>query len=169
MKPILFTDEMVRAVLDGRKTQTRRPLKPQPEKLIFDEMTASLLLPLSDCPLGQVGDRLWVRETWAMDNNCGHHFRATEPDYKPGAWNPPMYMPHWASRITLEITDVRIQRIAEISNEDCVAEGIPCFPTDGPDYQKVRFFDLWDSLYAKKGFGWEANPWVWAITFKKVE
>ena len=77
-------------------------------------------------------------------------------------------MSHWQSRITLEITEVRIQRIAEISNEDCVAEGIPCFPTDGPDYQKVRFFDLWDSLYSKKGFGFEANPWVWAITFKKV-
>ena len=236
MRPILFTDEMVRAVLDGRKVQTRRPLKPQPEKLIFDEMTASLLPPLSDCPFGQVGDRLWVRETFCLEHQVEKdqlppfddsrpirweyegmesdpegadrwiqpHYRATDPtpelaygdsDGEPTVrWKPSIHMPRWASRITLEITEIRIERLQEITEEDVRAEGARKFTNLPPDPSlypygneprwsmedprstreclgsgRYAFANLWERLYAKKGLGWYANPWVWVIGFRRVE
>ena len=212
-RPIIFSGEMVRAILEGRKTQTRRPvirygnssvkrvLGPTKDgffDFIFPEERGSSkdgIGHLVKCPFGQVGDRLWVRETWAMDSNCRHHFRATEPDYKPytGAWNPSLYMSHWQSRITLEITDIRIERLQEITEEDAKAEGARKFTNLPPDPSlypygneprwsmedprstreclgsaRYAFANLWERLYAKKGLGWYANPWVWVIGFRRV-
>ena len=223
MKPILLTGEMVRSTLAGLKTKTRRPLKPQPEKLIFDEMTASLLPRLSDCPFGKVGDRLWVRETFCLECQverdqpppfadgrpilylrdgieCSKeeaeiwlqpHYRATDPtpelayedsDGEPTVrWKPAIHMPRWASRITLEITEIRVERVQEITEEESKAEGVlPCpHPLskddecldcylDAGEYA-CSFLNLWNRLYAKKGLGVDVNPWVWVIGFRRVE
>ncbi len=216
MKSILFTDEMVRAVIDGRKTQTRRPLKPQPKILPFpfdEEVIVHLLPPLSDCPFGQVGDRLWVRETFCLEHQVEKdqlppfddrrpirweyegmesdpegadrwlqpHYRATDPtpelayedtDGEPTVrWKPSIHMPRWASRITLEITDIRIERLQEITEEDTIAEGVlPCpHPLSEVDecmdcyldaeMYACSFLNLWNRLYAKKGLGIDVNPW----------
>ena len=209
MKSLLLTDEMVRAILDGRKTRTRRPVKPQPEEIIFEGMTASLLPPLSDCPLGQGGDRLWVRETFCLEHQVESdqpppftdgrpirwefagmesdpegadsmwlqpHYRATDPtpelayedsDGEPTVrWKSSIHMPRWASRITLEITEIRVERVQEITEEEAISEGF--FPDDGVS-EVYCFSEAWDSLYAKKGLGWYANPWVWVLTFRRVE
>ena len=120
-RPIGFNEEMVRAILDGKKTQTRRPIKQQYGGV-------------HDCPYGKVGDRLWVRET---------------------------------SRITLEITNVRIERVQDISEHNAKAEGVMPDKETGGCVDAFMF--LWDEIYASKGFGWDANPWVWVIEFKKME
>lgn len=228
-KPILFSDPMVRAILEGRKTQTRRIVKPQ---LVWKERhglcgdgwhwkTPAVQLDAWDekdlsaamkehCPYGQPGDRLWVRETFCIessdeysidecveakdgrpfkpetDEECWQvpHYRATEPnvwitsdDDTEGAeertrWKPSIHMPRWASRITLEVTGVRVQRLNLISNEDAIAEGIDCVwrGDNGPqEFDQVPHFKkLWDSINAARGFGWDTNPFVWVITFKRI-
>ena len=223
MKPMLFSGEMVRAILDGRKTQTRRPLKPQPRILPFpfdDEVIVHLLPPSSDCPFGQVGDRLWVRETFCLEYQVESdqkppftdgrpirwefagmesdpegadsiwiqpHYRATDPTpelaYEDSGgeptvrWKPSIHMPRWASRITLEITDIRIERLQEITEEEAEAEGRePRWSMEEPKSvreclgsARYAFANLWESLYEKKGLGWYANPWVWVIGFRRVE
>lgn len=225
-RPILFSALMVRAILEGRKTQTRRVIKPQPcidemnnfcwNGLNFGQGTGlqphvqALASPIPSirtkrvhCPYGAAGDRLWVRETFAqwhgqelfsgrpwpltayragrswINGNCPGYAQGETfweaPDDKPEdvKWRPPIFMPRSASRILLEVTDVRVQRVQDIGEEDAIAEGIPdpAAVEESPAADDARndFRDLWDSINAKRGFGWKANPWVWAITFRRIE
>ncbi|MDR8492024.1 morphogenetic protein [Serratia nevei] len=195
-RPVIFNSEMVRAILDGRKTQTRRtianvgsdnciPLQ-KPTKTKDGIYTHVMDAPGHGlCPFGQVGDRLWVRETWARYNidQDAHDmaYRATTPDDWPkeGRWRPSIHMPRWASRITLEITAVRVERLNDISEEDAKAEGVKPAGDMLPDYSdtfltpkgdfataKVAFQRLWQSIYGVDS--WNANPWVWVIEFRRV-
>jgi hypothetical protein len=200
--PIIFSAPMVRAILEGRKTQTRRVVKPQPNSgpngSMVDLMGGEWGLLDGDlsgnwrCPYGQPGDRLWCRETWAetdrtdgvpvvtyaaggciavgrkhgcADDYLIHDYALTETP-EPDRWRPSIHMPRWASRITLEITDVRVQRVQDISATDAWAEGIPHSPDVNPMHE---FEELWDSINESRGFGWNANPYVWALTFRRVE
>lgn len=234
-RPILFQGAMVRALLAGTKTQTRRLLKPQPELAIIGDRAADALRKLQDAgiapkgeqprwrwdgcfyprwpnslhdlsPYGVPGDRLWVRETFKIrDYSCdeepqedGHecrdhckqtyvYYRATpRVGYRPkpdGArityldestlltewyerdWRPSIYLPRWASRITLEVTEVRVQRLQEISEEDARAEGVDwsMHGRSGRD----NFRDLWDAINGKRA-PWSSNPWLWVISFKRL-
>ncbi|HDY8750967.1 MULTISPECIES: hypothetical protein [Klebsiella pneumoniae complex] len=240
---MIFNSEMVRAILDGRKTQTRRIMKVQPESnqlgllLITDSTKHSdigkyhwaesnatgnhVRSKLFSSPFGAVGERIWVRETWATlgnedgcyvdweDNLCKGDERSAAriyrasceqrpgdyglwsiPDdayWKPhtkehkfeGAWRPSIHMPCWASRILLEITDVRVERLNAISEEDARAEGIidggclncgepePCGCANPEPDATDAFAYLWQSIYGQDN--WNANPWVWVIEFKRVE
>ena len=182
MKPILFSDDMVRAILSGRKTQTRRPLKPQPDddaKIMIGEVGSSKgVAYIGDStsggyvtrvvsPYGKVGDLLWVREAFTLTvPNEKPMYRATWKNPDGIKWTSSIHMPRWASRITLEITDIRIERVQEITEEEAISEGF--FLDDGVS-EVYCFSEAWDSLYAKKGLGWYANPWVWVLTFRRVE
>ncbi|HHB8004645.1 morphogenetic protein [Klebsiella pneumoniae] len=202
---MIFNSEMVRAILDGRKTQTRRIMKVQPESnqlgllLITDSTKHSdigkyhwaesnatgnhVRSKLFSCPFGAVGDRIWVRETWARynidQNSHDIAYRATTPEDWPeeGRWRPSIHMPRWASRILLEITDVRVERLNAISQENAQAEGMeltgwrPTYsdPDSGGEVMTPydNFAELWSSIYGDES--WKANPWVWVIEFKRVE
>ena len=182
MKPIFFNDEMVRAILDGRKTQTRRPLKPQPDYLHDADPYQKIWMSPLKCPYGKVGDRLWVREAFTLTVPTEKPmYRATWKNPDGIKWTSSIHMPRWASRITLEITDIRIERVQEITEEEAEAEGVlPCpHPIsktdecldcylDAGEYA-CSFFNLWDQLYAKKGLGVDDNPWVWVITFRRIK
>lgn len=147
------------------------------------------------CPYGQPGDRLWVRETFKCngtmagprityrakerhDSQCLETVFEDAPDSHwwledDNSWRPSIHMPRWASRITLEIVSVRVQRVQEISDFDAFQEGARSLGSKitGP-YCKSHiegFFQLWNSINADRGYGWHLNPWVWAITFRKVE
>jgi hypothetical protein len=191
---------MVRALLEGRKTQTRRVVKPQPELLPVkgrrknawaaklkdgtyqDVECDGLGAFLGTCPYGQPGDRLWLREAWATVNPEWRpgtrskrpfvNYRATDEIGPHLKWCSPLFMPRWASRLTLELTDVRVQRLQDISEEDATAEGAlepreaSATYTDNIPSARRAFRHLWESI---NGAGsWEANPWVWALTFKAV-
>lgn len=242
---MIFNGEMVRAILDGRKTQTRRIMKPQPGPCPrgghwWPSNVFKTMLHVEEemqngkggwgglvgdaCPFGDVGDRIWVRETWATLGNedgccvdwegnlCKGNERSAAriyrasceqrpgdyglwsiPDdayWKPhtkehkfeGAWRPSIHMPRWASRILLEITDVRVERLNAISEEDAEAEGIDmealydsqeCYDCiayhnmTGRPTVTGAFKYLWESIYGEEG--WKSNPWVWVIEFKRVE
>ncbi|WP_200970430.1 MULTISPECIES: hypothetical protein [Klebsiella pneumoniae complex] len=227
---MIFNGEMVRAILDGRKTQTRRIMKPQPGPCprgghwwpsnvfktmlhVEEEMQNSKGgwggLVGDACPFGDVGDRIWVRETWATlgneDGCCvdweGNLCRGDErsaariyrasceqrpgdyglwsiPDdayWKPhtkehkfeGAWRPSIHMPRWASRILLEITNVRVERLKSISDGDAVREGCSTADMKSGDCVADVFARLWASIYGSDS--WKTNPWVWVIEFKRVE
>lgn len=230
---VIFNSEMVRAILDGRKTQTRRIVKHQRHssqeiKLCDDSFFHWSMIgaekPLSaiNYEYGRVGDRLWVRETYSLLGNedacpidwndnivndkteAARIYRASceqksgdyglwsipdEADWKPhteemkfeGSWTPSIHMPRWASRITLEITDVRVERLNNISPRDVVAEGLIKLPATGRyvrfqgaqhfglayDNHKDAFADLWDEV-SKPDCNYESNPWVWVIEFKRV-
>lgn len=194
-KPIIFDDAMVRAILDGRKTQTRRVAKLNDSGRVsrggrqwhVDDPDA-----VQACPYGGPGDRLWVREACkAHEQNDGldgvlyradHAFRPIENTWeasdqwvalnhyrfgKRGGTVRAQHMPRWASRITLEITDVRVERLQEITEADAVAEGVGSRLPDCGIAQD-EYCDLWDSLNAKRGHGWETNPWVWSIAFRRM-
>lgn len=210
-RPILFSESMVRAILEGRKTQTRRVINSvtgigrvtefQPSdtpgyawtfrdrRLLWNDMTPHNLL--SRCPHGQPGDRLWVREAWRIADSdlcgCGGDYCTCgcngQPIYAASysddtrremmPWCPSIHMPRWACRLVLEITDVRVERLQDISEADARAEG--CHGGHGsiPGYNysatpREQFWQLWESLSAGRGYGWDANPWVWAITFRQV-
>ena len=184
--PILFSTEMVKAILEGRKTMTRRIIKPQPvmvngyyrwqPKAGYDINLEHLNINLTNklCPCGQVGDRLWVRETWADGMNVPvliiYKADKAWTDVKI-KWRPSIFMPRWASRITLEITDIRVERVQEITEEDAKAEGTtPSIVGSDREYLKYRagFMTLWDKLNAKRGYSWESNCWVWVVSFKVV-
>jgi hypothetical protein len=212
-RPILFSGPMVRAILDGRKTQTRRIVKPQPHdewrpdhydeihKMIDGDFPTRNGLPitigwgaLNDegdwgivCPYGKPGERLWVRETWAhttdekrgWNENSPHGswpiYRATERQWEVDRWKPSIFMPRWASRLTLEITDVRIERLQEISNEDARAEGVMpgyaheatyAVPTGHPYNAIPLFKNLWSLINGADS--WNTNPWVWVVSFRRV-
>lgn len=197
---MIFNAEMVRAILDGRKTQTRRPIKWKQTR--FTEMAErddGSLWPWAEdcerggdiwfaCPFGEVGDRIWVRETFGWQirrdplGGTGEFrvYRATTPDavryqtasgeVAPIKWIPSIHMPRWASRITLEITDVRVERLNAISEEDAQAEGVQpaCYEITPPEAAyRVSFGEVWRGIYGEES--WEANPWVWVIKFKRVE
>lgn len=217
-KPILFSGPMVKAILDGRKTQTRRVIKPQPDSEInpvwideaecFQWATAEFR---RWCPYGLLGDRLWVRETWMQvyeydkgkfhalrDSNDTYSEKCKRAKYKATdtppenfavTWRPSIHMPRWASRITLEITDVRVERLQSISEEDARAEGFPLgYGLPGrlkitENCKVVRnekaeihdftalggFARLWDALNGNRlGCSWKDSPWVWAITFRRL-
>lgn len=213
-RPIIFSAPMVKALLEGRKTQTRRVLclhddeREPPYVASYLEGARAVWCDPYDSSVwcypgvrgSAVGDRLWVREAWARaedpkwmvayraDGQCGawgwdgdggplfvHHGYVIEPKRRDGngnfglpryggRWRSPIHMPRWASRLTLIVTDVRVQRLAEMTEQDAVAEGIEhdesaCAPL-------VRYAKLWDDLNAKRGFPWSSNPWVCAITFR---
>jgi len=173
-RPILFSGPMVRAILDGRKTQTRRLVKPQPPS------NADLCLCKAKacggnrkwhlpCPYGQPGDRLWVRETIHVmqprhdGDTGGVLYRADGHADWIGKWTPSILMPRWASRITLEIEEVRVERLNEISEEDAKAEG--CDPDDDPNSSYyAEFRDIWQSINSPGS--WAENPFVWVVTFR---
>jgi hypothetical protein len=214
MKPILFKGEMVRAILDGRKTQTRRLVKPQPD-FVSNDGTPLLKAPVISLESGnfverfhpkdnpnawlvkpmnppyQVGDVLWVRETWMPDGaDCLEPmmasgeitprvlYRANDADAlrvgRSFKWRPSIHMPRWAARLFLEVTAVRIERLQGITDADAQAEGVdrPILshepgrhPMTG--YYRDAFAAYWDAL-APAGSKWADNPWVWACEFKQV-
>lgn len=194
-RPILFSGAMVRAILDGRKTQTRRVVKPQPEVSeqgnLMGEWLAKpldgLLLPrVQDitvhCPYGQPGDRLWVRETWGFNPDFpgihGHACYRADPghDYDGIKWKPSIHMPRAVCRLKLEITGVRVERLNDCSHADAVAEGIAPELEGWTDYSNPScqmcldpidsYRSLWDEI---NGAGaWAANPWVWVVEFKRI-
>ncbi len=213
-RPILFSAPMVRAILAGTKTQTRRVVKHSPAPW-NPEHTA---LDMTRCPYGQPGDRIWVRESWrigawnehagtvALDYLADGHCRAEwlalagdddgeifsrlwqqstddaikvygqqdrytwTPGESPCRWRPSIHMPRWASRILLEITGVRVERLQDISEADAKAEGVTLPPSTCNMYDGIwrdGYRDLWESI---NGHGsWDANPWVWVIEFKRIE
>jgi hypothetical protein len=186
-RPILFSGPMVRAILDGTKTQTRRVVKNLNPTFVASSPTGEQIANSARCPYGQPGDRLWVREafidTRVPENparDLGVIYAADCPPGTPagvkGGWSPSIHMPRWASRITLELTGVRVQRLQAITAQDAIDEGIPSrgIDRDGPNIASglvylSDFETLWDSLNEKRGYGWDTNPWVWALTFKRVE
>lgn len=170
--PILFSGPMVRAILDGKKTQTRRVMTPQPGHGVMQPVVGQYFQ--KPCPFGVIGDRLWVRETFATysgdEGTSGLLYRA-DPMFDTTTvfdwtWKPSIHMPRWASRLDLEITGLRVERIQDITEEDAQAEGrtLQDFGSGGPGY----FPHTWDALNAKRGFSWAANPWVWVIGFGVV-
>lgn len=197
-RPILFSSSMVRAILDGKKTQTRRVIKLRNGKLAEDEdipaewpngereahvMDFSRSFPYwekLECPYGKPGDRLWVRETCWIDGVTNHiHYKATDMQIAPKL-TPSIFMPRWASRITLEITGVRVERLQDISNKDAQAEGTSCYVCgrrmDGMSeddchcyHSKATSEDfgmLWEQINGPGS--WDLNPWVWVIEFRRV-
>ncbi len=188
-RPIIFSSPMVRAILAGTKTMTRRVVKRQPEREVdewvycyADHLNRAVYSPGTlkkgihpwavSCPYGVPGDRLWVRETWGEDLEEFIYYRADDPtNPRVEKWRPPIHMPRWASRITLEITAVRVQRAAVISAEDALAEGIEEYARqNGLTGQWVTAFArLWDEINARRGYPWESNPFVWALSFRRIE
>lgn len=238
---MIFNAEMVRAILDGRKTQTRRivnwhglneglnlnfsglKVREYPNGWVIESESRSSSewrCKPTPCPFGSIGDRIWVRETWATlgnedgcyvdweENLCKGDERSAAriyrasceqrpgdyglwsiPDdacWKPhtenqkfeGAWRPSIHMPRWASRILLEITDVRVERLNSISENDAQAEGVA--KLRGGFWQHYQpgwtqhqlsargsFVTLWKSIYGEES--WNSNPWVWVIEFKRIE
>lgn len=218
-RPIIFSGAMVKAILNGRKTQTRRIVKPQPVHGMewaskgFEPPCALHLdawanpVGTQTCPHGVPGDRLWVRETWKStdrrcvdehtdaDHECTDHctqtyvyYKATPREgYRPRpdkqrivylddstpldefyltGWRSPLHMPRWASRITLEVTDVRVERLQAISEEDARAEGLALEGLIKPGHAAGCFARLWDEIHGAGA--WDENPWVWAITFRRL-
>ena len=190
---MIFNGEMVRAILDGRKTQTRRIIKDctvgkDPiskfiqigKKFIgcYPEDVPELIREC--CPYGVPGDRIWVRETWADAGASAPDlklYRANYPAHVPShyenvppasdiRWTPSIHMPRWASRITLEITRVRVERLNDISECDAKAEGAPTECCVIGDKHFLGFRSLWKSIYGDES--WRSNPWVWVIEFKVV-
>lgn len=203
-RPILFSAPMIRALLAGTKTQTRRVMKPQPSRVDggvpFGDAPAwahaepgSMMM---RCPYGKRGDRLWVRETWRgertddgrpprdLDTGSRVWFEAdgaaedggaVNVDAKPGKLRPSMFMPRWASRITLDVTGVRVERLQDISADDAKAEGAP--PSHQSidrvsrelgyaDFPRSWYAQLWEQINGPGS--WDANPWVWVVSFKRV-
>lgn len=189
-RPITFSDDMIRAILAGRKTQTRRIVK---TRSVLDSLNevGSWDGPgevedweRSMCPYGTVGDRLWVREVWAPGDSAFQCHECEPPHYvwyraddslrndegrnvaegnmvRPRRWRSPLFMSREISRLTLEITEVRAQRLRDISEGDARAEGFE---------SRAGFEAYWNTLYEKEPEKqWAANPWVWAISFRRVE
>lgn len=163
-RPILFSAPMVRAILEGRKTQTRRVVKPQSKIVVHPNgqpLTDAGWLPELDNPYGQPGDRLWVRETFAptpgavQNKHNGIIYRADATEEK-WTWKPSIFMPRWASRLTLEIVGVCVEHLHDISDANKLAEGATV---------DVPFGTVWKRINTKPGIRWEDNPWVWVIEF----
>ena len=189
-RPILFGNPMIRAILEGRKSQTRRVVKPQPDDCMVQQ-GAVYRHPRNigryignteraPCPYGVPGDRLWVRETWRQDpGERGVDYRANgkpasinHDEYARWTWRPSIHMPRAVSRITLEIVDVRVERLQEIKEDDAKAEGCsPLVESDGSvtcGRRKTVFRELWDSINAKRA-PWASNPFVWVLEFRMTK
>lgn len=227
--PILFSEPMVKAILEGRKTQTRRIMNPQP---IYDPQASEHHQTFGNkkgawvwepqkknfwfywdgwagfdprisihCPYGRPDDELWVRETWTYITKAwNERFDAIRPDpvtpngcpvdllYRadgyeiPARWTPSIFMPRWASRIILKIVNVRVERIQQIKRNDAKAEGVSNVWEWSPERYKqapylfergvlnpyiANFSVLWDSINDKRGYGWDINPWVWVVEFRR--
>lgn len=186
-RPILFRGPMVQAILSGQKTVTRRVLK-MPHGIWETSATGELVPIPANCPYGKPGDRLWVRETWAADAQVDavapRDLSQGEPIHypadgavrqtgcamiTPGKGRPSIHMPRWVSRILLEVTAVRIERLHAITNEQCSAEGargghgsIPGYIYNATVQEHFRY--IWEST----GGDYFANPWVWVINFKRI-
>jgi hypothetical protein len=185
---------MVQAILDGRKTVTRRKIDRDITNFCDVEVDGTLLdyqnchgdfiNPIDLCRY-KVGDILYVRETWSIHEcvkcqagipalggecKCEYVYRASygATDFR---WKPSIHMPKEAARIFLKVTDVRVERLQDITEEDAIAEGMSKTLVDGVVFisAKGNFHVLWDSLNIKRGYGWEDNPWVWVIEFERVE
>jgi hypothetical protein len=195
-RPILFNADMVIAILKGHKTQTRRVIKPQPYRFCHIPQAEicgwswnkrdndcpcgiNSIAMLEQCPHGQIGDRLWVKETHARDKHGQEHvpvyYMADGPlptlDERHDAGllrkYPSIYMPRWASRITLEITDVRVEQVQDISLNDQRDEGVHAASEwTINNHKRTTFAFLWDNINDKRGFGWDSNPWVWVVEFE---
>lgn len=189
-RPILFSAPMVRAVLAGTKTQTRRIMRPQPEvgpgglvglhdkalEFWALESGESSWFVQGRSPFGAPGDRLWVRESFRMSASGGEvHYPASLSDYdraEKGPWKPSIHMPRAASRIDLEVTGIRVERLQDITEEDAQAEGAVAFPldpegdcwTDGK--RRTAFEHLWGEINGWDS--WASNPWVWVVSFKRI-
>lgn len=236
-RPVLFSGPMVRAILDGRKTQTRRVVKHRfPVWVMHEhwlaghphggEFEGNWPMVTTDggpapirCPCGVPGDRLWVRETHQPHPEAGVDYPggcvpsnttvyaadlSPEDRRESGPWRPSIHMPRWASRILLEVTEVRVERVQEISAADAHREGRPpwhlgssepliqaCKDAEADNWAIARaagfsqqeiedgesghtlsvywFRRLWDSINAKRGYGWDVNPWVWVVGFRVLE
>ena len=212
-RPIIFSGPMVRAILDGRKTQTRRVVMPQPAERFSEPQVGpgwictwwrvdDDLNDWHDVRLPyQPGDRLYVRETWATNSwydetapsamnpeDAPLFWRASDRD-KPypsrGRWRPSIHMPRWASRIDLDVTAVRVERVQDATEGDCIAEGMEgvgcdhryaengactdCMNSGWIEPPGLHFMELWDSLNAKRGYSWDSNCWVWVVEFSQAE
>jgi len=188
MKPIIFSTPMVKAILEGRKTQTRRVIKvdddPENWKISIEGTSIVRTEPYDvKLPRYAAGDILWVRETWATVSSGIIEYKATyiepytgstEIDHigKKITWRPSIYMPREAARIFLKVTNVRVERLQDITEEDAKAEG--CIDGKSKDVLKFDltardvFAKLWNSINAKRGYRWETNPWVWVIEFERI-
>jgi len=192
-RPILFSAPMVRAILAGQKTQTRRIVNPRYSWEVDDSEGVNKVYypcyvtgepePMEvPCPYGDVGDRLWVRETHYVER-AGYQdgtdrfilYKATDDHAPVSKWTPSIHMPRLASRINLEIVEVAVQRVREISREDAIAEGIFLNDNDwwdagnglrGELSPEAAFRELWASINGSES--WTNNPWVWVIKFKKL-
>mgnify|MGYP001451522500 CR=1 FL=1 len=188
--PILFSSEMVRAILDGRKTQTRRIINPQPKTIIKDPRNR---LPEAfwvdgekwiKCRYGQPGDRLWVRERFFCNDyrypkgpinelkDALYYYADGIPCFEGEEslirWKPSIYMPRWASRITLEIDEIRVERVQDITEDDAMAEGCEKLLMETRSALN-NFMNLWNFINSKRGYGWDTNPWVWVVKFHRLE
>jgi hypothetical protein len=199
--PIIFSTPMVKAILSDSKTQTRRVIKPQPEghRVNYELIEGEHCFCLNNhekhdpceydfkikSPYGNPGDMLYVRETYC-DANIKHDtcdklcFRASvkgcrHGNYQKGwpSWKSPLYMPKRLARIWLEITDVRVERIKDITPSDIIKEGItPAslfgYDCDTENKKWDEWINLWNSINEKRGYGWDVNPWVWVVAFKRI-
>lgn len=182
-RPILFRPPLVRAILDGHKTQTRRPAK---DVIVHHTHQAGRMFcsgpscsgtrahpgapTVALSPFGAPGNRLWVRETWAKPTGRDYVYAADGPMVTPLRWKPSIHMPRDACRLILEITDIRLEMLQCISEADAHAEGtwMGVAPGMRSRIPVEQFRESWDRTYAKTGHGWDANPWVWVITFRRV-
>jgi len=199
-RPIIFGTWAIPKLQDGSKTQTRRTkglkkINESPNDWVYqgnnlvdnhyyfyhrdyvEHKSGDTQMKTIKCPYGQVGDRLWVKETFCKLNNGELIYKASEvpshyanngtPTYAYRKWTPSIHMPRWASRIDLEITDIRAERLQSITEGDAIAEGTdPNEPWGFFDGYLNSFGWLWDSINGKK-YPWDSNPWVWVISFKK--
>jgi hypothetical protein len=174
-RPILFNGDMVRAILSGQKMQTRRPVKPpfeiHPNGFITKADKNGRFNPYQ-CPFGQPADRLWVRETWAPDaGEILYRADLDSDESEPIQWHPSIHMPRAASRILLEIDESKIERVQDITEDGARAEGVVCpwYPAYCNQSYTDHFMELWDFIYLKQGFEWDANPFVWVVKFHRME
>lgn len=206
-RSIIFSPPMVVAILEARKSQTRRVVKPQPDRMFDPKCKSALDGWLMACPFGKPGDRLWVREKFALfkcdddqpPSACSmlrrfywtDHGLQTGTNPRIGRWRSPIHMPRWHSRIDIEIVNVRIQRVNEISEADAIAEGVTwpiyesfcpvslpkqskCGPVSGP--ARIAYKTLWERLHCPPRIHlasnspncWMNNPWVWVIEFTPI-
>lgn len=170
LRPILFSTPMVQAILEGRKTQTRRVVKSEHLRgVVLDETMYNQMQ--NRCRYGKVGDVLWVRESWngVKDLNGKFiHYRFkgdNDPFHNGMRWKPSIHMPFEAARIFLEIMDVRVEQLQYISDQDAKSEGVN-FTKYVNATARYHFMELWKSINGE--YSWNSNPWVWVLTFNRI-